>query len=232
LTGNKQARRAAPSKAGRLTRERIVAAAMALLDRDGYDALTMRSLAQELGVRAASLYWHVRDKEELEDWLFGAFLGEVQLIIVGADWRDDFRAIARQMKQQLLRRRDMQRISAGRFVLGPPLLRHIETILEVLGRGGLSGRDAAYGIYALLNYVNGFVLFQAAPLSAAEAKGQARRAIFAALRRQFEALPPAAFPNAVALAADLTSDDPDARFEFGLDLLVAGLDRLAAQSPS
>jgi TetR/AcrR family tetracycline transcriptional repressor len=212
-------------KTAPVTREAIVAAAKALLERDGYEALTMRGVAKELGVQAASLYWHVRDKELLEDWLFGALLDEVKLRVRGVDWREDLRGIARQMREQLMSKRDMQRVSAGRFVLGAPLLRQMETILGVLRGGGLRDRDAAYAIYVLLNYVNGFVLFQTAPLSAAQAKGAKRGAVFAKLRRQFAALPPEAYPNSVALAVDLTSDDPDARFEFGLDLLVAGLER-------
>jgi AcrR family transcriptional regulator len=214
---------------GRLTQARIVAAAMTILDRDGYDALTMRRVAEELDIKAASLYWHVRDKEQLEDLLFAALLDQVELEIGGADWRDDLRAVARQMKHQLLARRDMQRVSAGRFVLAPALLRHIETIMGVLRRGGFGKRDAAYAIYALLNYVNGFVLFQTAPLSAAQAKGVPRRAIFARLRRQFAALSPDTYPHAVAVADELTSDDPEARFEFGLDVLIAGLEARLAQ---
>jgi TetR/AcrR family tetracycline transcriptional repressor len=222
-TGNRA--RARSSRTVPLTRESIVAAAKAMLERHGYDALTMRALAKDLGVKAASLYWHVRDKELLEDWLFAALLEEVELTIGGVDWRADLRSIAQQMRRQLTRKRDMQRISAGRFVLGPPLLNHMEGILGVLRRGGLSDRDAAYAIYALLNYVNGFVLFQTAPLSAAQTKGARRGAIFAKLRRQLAALPPATYPNSVALARELTSDAPDARFEFGLDLLIEGLER-------
>jgi TetR/AcrR family transcriptional regulator, tetracycline repressor protein len=215
------------TKTAPLTRETIIAAAKILLERDGYDALTMRAVAKQLGVQAASLYWHVRDKELLEDWLFGALLDEVELTVRGVDWREDVRAIARQMRRLLLSKRDMQRVSAGRFVLGPPLLRQMETILGVLRGGGLPNRDAAYAIYALLNYVNGFVLFQTSPLSAAQAKGVKRGAVFADLRRQLAALPADTYPNSVALAADLTSDSPDARFEFGLDLLVEGLERRA-----
>ncbi|HEY5211172.1 MAG TPA: TetR/AcrR family transcriptional regulator [Stellaceae bacterium] len=219
-----------PARAAPLTRDTIVGAAKAVLERDGYDALTMRAVASELGVRAASLYWHVRDKDLLEDWLFGALLDEVTLTVRGADWREDVRAIARQMRGHLMSKRDMQRVSAGRFVLGPPLLRQMEIILGVLRRGGLSNRDAAFGIYTLLNYVNGFVLFQTAPLSAAQAKGAKRGVVFAGLRRQLAALPAATYPNSVALAGDLTSNDPDARFEFGLDLLIEGLERRAKPS--
>lgn len=211
----------------RLTGQSITAAAAAILERDGYDALTMRSVATELGVKAASLYWHVKDKEQLEDLLFSALLAEVELEVAGSDWRVDIRGIAQQMKRHLLRKRDMQRIAAGRFVLGPPLLRHMETILRVLRGGGLSDGDAAFAIYALLNYVNGFVLFQMGPLSAAQAKGAKRSAIFAELRRELAALPPVSYPNCVALADVMTSDDPDARFEFGLDLLIEGFERRA-----
>jgi TetR/AcrR family transcriptional regulator, tetracycline repressor protein len=210
-----------------LTRQRIVAAAATILAREGYDALTMRALARELGVQAASLYWHVKDKEQLEDWLFDALLSDIVLAVDGLDWRDDLRAIARQMRHQLMRKRDMQRISAGRFVLGSNLLRHMEIILGALRRAGLGGQDAAYAVYALLTYVNGFVLFQKSPLSAAQAKGTSRQNIFAQLRRQISALPSATYPHTVALAEALTTDDPDARFDFGIDRLIDGLSLLA-----
>lgn len=211
-----------------LARDTIVIAAKRILQRDGYDALTMRSLARELGVQAASLYWHVRDKDLLEDWLFEALLDEVRLTPRGKDWREDLRAIARQMRTQLMSKRDMQRISAGRFVLGPALLRQMETILTVLRRGGLANRDAAFAVYTLLTYVNGFVLFQTARLSAAQATGVARAKILAKVRAELAALPADTYPNSIALAEDLTEDDPDARFDFGLDLLIAGLERRRA----
>ena len=174
---------------------------------------------------AASLYWHVRDKALLEDWLFESLLGEVRLTLAGRDWRDDLRAIARQMRAHLMAKRDMQRVSAGRFVLGPALLRQMETILGVLRGGGLANRDAAFAVYTLLTYVNGFVLFQTSRLSAAQASGVKRRDVLEKLRRQLAALPADTYPNSIAVAEDLTADDPDVRFDFGLDLLIEGLGR-------
>lgn len=216
---------ARPKEAVPLTRDTIVVATKRILQRDGYDALTMRSLARELGVQAASLYWHVRDKDLLEDWLFEALLDEVRLTPRGKDWREDLRVIARQMRTQLMSKRDMQQISAGRFVLGPALLRQMETILTVLRQSGLANRDAAFAVYTLLTYVNGFVLFQTRRLSAAQGKGIGRAKILAKLRSELVALPPDIYPNSIALAEDLTADDPDARFDFGLELLIGGLER-------
>jgi TetR/AcrR family transcriptional regulator, tetracycline repressor protein len=183
------ARRPRP-KPPALTREHIVATAARLLEREGYEALTMRSLARELGIQAASLYWHVADREELEDLIFEALLADLELVVVGGDWREDLRSLARQLLAYLTAKRDVQRIIAGRFVLGPHLLRHLERILGVLQRGGLDGRDAAYALYTLLTYVNGFVLFQSNPCPRRRAARGAQATARAAGRPAPGPLPP------------------------------------------
>jgi TetR/AcrR family tetracycline transcriptional repressor len=209
-----------------LSREHIVGAAARLLEREGYEALTMRSLAAELGIRAASLYWHVADREELEDLLFETLLADLELVLDGVDWRKDLCSLAYQLLAHLTAKRDVQRIIAGRFVLGQHLLRHLERILGVLRRGGLDGRDAAYALYALLTYVNGFVLFQGSALSRAHAHGAERRDVLARLREQLAALPRDSYPHSVALAEELTAEDPAGRFDFGLARLIDGLGAL------
>lgn len=216
------ARRPRP-KPPALTREHIVAAAARLLEREGYDALTMRSLATELGIQAASLYWHVADREELEDLLFDALLADLELVVVGDDWRENLRSLAHQLLAYLTGKRDVQRIIAGRFVLGLHLLRHLECILGVLRRGGLDGRDAAYALYALLTYVNGFVLFQSSALSRAHARGAGRREVLGQLRERLADLPRGRYPHSAALAEELTAEDPAGRFDFGLARLIDGL---------
>jgi TetR/AcrR family transcriptional regulator, tetracycline repressor protein len=210
-----------------LTRESIAGAAARLLEREGYEALTMRSLAAELGIQAASLYWHVADREELEDLLFDALLSDLGLVVAGRDWREDLSSLAHQLLAHLTGKRDAQRVIAGRFVLGPHLLRHLECILGVLRRGGLDGRDAAYALYALLTYVNGFVLFQRNALSHTRASGVERREVLGQLREQFLALPTDRYPHSVALAEALTAEDPTGRFDFGLALLIDGLAALS-----
>src|SRR5579863_6258354 len=77
-----------------LSRDEIVAAAAAILERDGYDALTMRAIAAELGVQAAALYRHVAGREALDDLLFDHLMADCTPAVDGRDWREDVRSIA------------------------------------------------------------------------------------------------------------------------------------------
>ena len=93
-----------------LTRARVVTAALDLVQQDGLDALTMRALADRLQVKAASLYWHVRDRGELLDLLAAALLAEVQLPGPPGDWRQAALAVCGALERVTTRRRDAARV--------------------------------------------------------------------------------------------------------------------------
>ena len=102
-----------------LTRDAIVDAALGLLDRQGLAGLSMRRLAQELGVGAASLYWHVRDKEELLGLLLDRIVGESEVPEPDpANWQEQIKQVGRENRRLLLRHRDAAQISLGRIPLG------------------------------------------------------------------------------------------------------------------
>src|SRR5262252_3721695 len=107
-----------------LTREQVVRAALDLLDEVGLGGLSMRGLADRLGVRAASLYWHLRDKEQLLDLLSEAILGEVPEP-AGGPWRPALEGLAQSYRRVLLAHRDAARVVAG-FQSGPAALRRYE----------------------------------------------------------------------------------------------------------
>src|SRR3954447_19587690 len=103
-----------------LTRELIVDAALALLERDGLQGLSMRRLAQELGSGAASLYWHVGDKEELLSLLLDRIVGEAQVPEPDPEnWQGTVKELARASRRLLSRRRDAAQLSLGRIPSGP-----------------------------------------------------------------------------------------------------------------
>src|SRR3954447_26491116 len=103
-----------------LTRELIVDAALALLERDGLQGLSMRRLAAELGTGAASLYWHVGDKEELLSLLLDRIVGEAEMPEPGRDdWREQVKESARAARRLLTSRRDAAQLSMGRIPTGP-----------------------------------------------------------------------------------------------------------------
>jgi TetR/AcrR family tetracycline transcriptional repressor len=211
----------------RLTREAIVAAAADLLQREGFEAVTIRNVAAALGVKSASLYWHVPTKGALEDLLADELLaGHVQRQPSG-DWRADLRAGSLNLLRHLLARRDAGRVLAGRLVAGPNTLRWMEDGLGPFRAAGLSDRDAAFASHALHVYVVGFVIFQGADLSGAATEGRPRAEVLAGARDLFANLPADEFPNVRALAADLTAGDAEGRFLFGVDCFIDGLVRRA-----
>ncbi|MEV4611032.1 TetR/AcrR family transcriptional regulator C-terminal domain-containing protein [Kitasatospora sp. NPDC049258] len=206
-----------------LSRETIAQAALRVLEREGIDGLSMRKVGAEVGVQAASLYWHVRNKEQLLDLLTDALMADAVPPPRTGHWRDQLRAYCELHRQYLLGKRDAAKVAAGRLAPGPHILRLMEDQLGRLREAGFSAADAALTSHLLGVYVQGFVLQEQAPLSATEAMGAGRRAAATAVGDQFRALPEAEFPHLVALAGDLTEPTMDDRFAFGLERLLDGL---------
>jgi TetR/AcrR family transcriptional regulator, tetracycline repressor protein len=126
--------------------------------------------------------------------------------------------------------RDGARLLAVTPPAGPRRLRHIERVLRALRLSGLDDHDVA-GIAALLNnFVTEFAADEARFDEAAAAMGVTRRKMFAAVRKQFQALPRDEFPSLVALAGALTDDEPDAVFQLGIDVLLRGIEGRARAS--
>jgi TetR/AcrR family tetracycline transcriptional repressor len=219
-------RKAPRRRARTLDQAQVVRAALVLLDEIGLDELTMRRLAERLGVKAASLYRHVKNKDELLALLGDEITAEIPLPQTTGTWQQQLIDAARKTRRGLLAHRDGARVLASTPPAGPRRLRHVEALLRILHGSGLSARDAARGGYHLNNFVTEFAADEARFAAFAGRPGATRRGVFAELRRQFKALPREEFPTIVALADDLTEDAPDALFQFGVDLLLRGLERM------
>jgi TetR/AcrR family tetracycline transcriptional repressor len=202
-----------------LTSADVARSALAVVERDGLDSLSMRRLADELGVQAASLYWHVRSKDHLLDLMAGELLSTLELPAPApcGSWRDGLRDLSAAYYRFLLGHRDAGRIVAGRFVLIGHLARHLEAFTSLLRCGGLADTDAAYGLYAIVVFIQGFVRQQ--PSLSAGPAGSGSAGVIS--------LPRDEFPVTAALTEPLTRRDPERRFFFGLDLLIDGLARRA-----
>ncbi len=215
-----------PSRGDRrpLTRDAIVEAALTVLDRDGLAGLSMRRLADELGAGAASLYWHVGNKEELLSLMLDRIVGEGDPPEPDpARWQEQVKEMARESRRLLLSHRDAAQISLGRIPAGPRSMPVLERYLAVLVAAGLPARVIAYAADMFALYVGGFAFeesMQAPPLGDEGASA-------AQLAEYFRSLPADEFPTLVSLADDLTAGDADERFEFALDLLVRGLEAMA-----
>jgi TetR/AcrR family transcriptional regulator, tetracycline repressor protein len=197
-----------------VTREQIVAAALDLLDEAGLDGLTLRQLAGRLGIRAPTLYWHVRDKRELLDLVAAAIMDEAlarwREPQPGQPWWEWLAARARVMRAALLAHRDSALVVSGNRP-AESSLPGIERQLRALADAGFAPRDGLLALLTLNAYVIGDVIDQ-------QAEGQQPRppdAEPAALD------PDGPYPLIQAAARGLSS--PDQRFEHGLEVLITGL---------
>jgi TetR/AcrR family tetracycline transcriptional repressor len=217
-----------------ITLDDVVDTAFRLVQSDGLERLTMRRLAEELGIQAASLYWHIRDKQELLDLLAEVLFADFDMTKLGLqendqEWRTALWQFAHAFRTHLIRRRDSAQILANRFVLSPPMLAHLEFLLGWLRLSGLDDQSVVYALYDIMVFVHGFVLWETAPMSAQVARGESVHTYLERVRKEIEELPADIFPNTVVLVGYLTGPNNDDRFEFGLTCL---LDGLAAQVQS
>ena len=142
-----------------ISREAIVTAAIQLLDAHGLAALSMRRLAEELGTGAASLYWHVSNKDGLLDLVMDEVIGEGKVPDPDPEhWPEQIKQIARDQRAASLRHPWLVRVSIGRIPMGPNALRYTERILAILRAAGLPAPLAVQGYLLLIATVNGFTI--------------------------------------------------------------------------
>ncbi|NGN64836.1 TetR/AcrR family transcriptional regulator [Streptomyces sp. A7024] len=215
-----------------LNQSAILDAAMRIVDAEGIDALSMRRVAQALDTGPASLYAHVRNKEELLQLLLDRAQEGIPRPEPDPDrWQDQIKEVLRAARAQLAAHRDLAR-AADQVPLGANSLINTETMLAVLRAGGLPPQAIAYAVDTLALYVVATVVEDAARDQrmghvAEPERSKLRTEYTGKVRDYFASLPEPDFPNTRALASELTRDVGDERFEFGLDLLVSGLARHA-----
>jgi AcrR family transcriptional regulator len=215
-----------PKKAPRvaLDRDSIVDAALAVLDRDGLDGLTMRRVAQQLGAGAGAIYWHVANKEELLQLLIDRVMSEIDLPEPEpARWQEQLKELGREVRRVFRGHRDVARITLGRIPIGPNLVRIVEWQLSLLRAAGVPDRNAALAGDLFGLYVGAFVYEESLPFASPAGDDASPHEIVAMVHDYFASLPADRFPHTVALAGELTTGGPDERFEFGLEILVRGL---------
>lgn len=211
-----------------LTRDRIVVAAIAVLDAEGLAGLTMRRVARELDAGAMSLYRHVAGREELLDLVLEGLEAEIPRPPVTGDWRADAAAMARGIRAALLRRRDLTLLLTARLGQGPAALATLEHALGIFRSAGFPVRDAVRVNHALGMYVAGACTWEAVGLGgAADAAERSNRA--AAAAAALAAIPTGAHPRLAEAAGELFAGTAEDRFEYGLAALLDGFEaRLAA----
>ena len=206
-----------------LTRERVVAEALAVIAHDGVQALTMRRLAARLGVVPGALYRHVRNKQLLQDLVLDNVLAEVDFQLdASLGWTGQLKELAHRLRQVLEAHPGVAGILKHRDPLGPHSLALAEAFLEPLRAAGFADREAGLAFFLLVDYTIGFAV-SGIPTSANEQRVR-DPATRTQLHQFFRSLPPDRFPALVALGEHVWLDNRDERFTAGLDVLVDGLE--------
>ncbi len=217
-----------------ITVPRIVDAALAVMAVDGYQAVSMRRVAQALSTGPASLYAHVENKEDLDALMVDRLAATISVPLADPDrWSEQLVQVARDLRAAMAEYPGIARAVMAHVPTGTEALRMSEGLLAIMLAGGLTEQVAAWACDLLPLYVTA-VAFEdnIRATEAGATSGADGGAQFAAeLRTYFESLPSAQFPHLVASAAALTAGQGDERFEFGLQVLVAGLKAVSDSWP-
>ncbi|HOV99919.1 MAG TPA: TetR/AcrR family transcriptional regulator [Rhodoglobus sp.] len=206
-----------------LSKQRVVAEAVRLADREGVEGLSMRRLADALGAGAMSLYHYVANKDELLDAMVDVVFSEIEPPPEGSDWQSAMRRESESARQVLARHPWAITLMESRTTPGPANLRHREAVTGCLRRAGFSVPMATHANWLLNGYVYGYALQVASlPFDTADELAEMTENVY------LPQLPPDEFPylNESAAALVAAGYDPAEEFTFGLDLILAALEDL------
>jgi AcrR family transcriptional regulator len=211
----------------RLSRERVLRTAVAFADERGIESLAMRKLGEALGVEAMSLYNHVANKDELLDGMVDIVFSEVGLPAGDVDWKTAMRRRAVSARQVLSHHRWAIGLMESRTSPGPATLRHHDAVIGCLRGAGFSVPMAAHAFSLLDSYVYGFALQEATlPFDTADQTAEVAEMILSSLQ-------PDEYPHLTELAVEHVLQPGYSygnEFEFGLDVVLDGLERAATLS--
>lgn len=220
-----------PSPRTPLSRDAIVEAALQVLDAEGMDGLSMRRVAEALGTGAASLYWHVRNKDELFQLIFERVSAEVELPEPEpARWREQLGEVANRMRAGLAAHRDVARLSLGRIPAGTVLAVYSEWLFTLLQPAGIPDQVIAYVGDLLGLYVGAYAFEESLGLASPTGEEMPPEQIVEMFRGYVRSLPEDRFPRTRAAADLLFGGGPEERFAFGVDVIMRGLASYAADA--
>lgn len=203
-----------------LTRERVLRAAIELADRDGVDAVSMRRLGAELGVEAMSLYNHVPNKAALLDGIVETVINDIDLPEDITDWRACIRDMAHSYRKIALEHPNIVPLVATRPFNTIPSLRPVEAGFEIFERAGFDPETSLHAFRTLAGFVTGYTLAETGTFFG-EAEGEDQLTL--------GDLPSDDFPRLREVGPFMTSTDHGAEFEFGIDVLLTGLEAKLAE---
>ena len=212
-----------------LSRERVLRGAVAVADAGGIGALTIRSLAQELGVKPMSVYYHVANKEKILDGIVDIVFSEIYLPVVGGDWRAEIGQRARSARRVLQKHPWATPLLESRRTPGPATLRHHDAVLGTLRAGGFSLEATAHAYAVLDAVIYGHALQEASlpfegPDSVTEVAGPIMELMVAG-----------EYPHMTEMVTTYYLQpgyDFANEFEFGLTMVLDALTRMLTGQPS
>ncbi|MEO0445915.1 MAG: TetR/AcrR family transcriptional regulator C-terminal domain-containing protein [Verrucomicrobiota bacterium] len=204
-----------------LTRDEVLQAAVTLADAEGIDALSMRSLAAAVQVEAMSLYNHVENKDDVLDGMVDRVAAQIALPSPGGPWKVEMQQRAISAHEVLMRHPWATQLIVSRPNVGPAMLRYVDATIGCFRAAGFSYPMADYAWNAIDSHVYGFTLqklnFPFAPDEYTDAA-----------RENLHLIPADAFPHLHGMAREVIEGHHDGQhtFEFGLHLLLDGLEKL------
>ncbi len=203
---------------GRLSRERVLRAAVALADQSGIESLTMRRLGHELGVEAMSLYNHVANKDDILDGIVDLVLSDIDVPPTGTDWKTAMRQRSISAHEVLLAHPWAAMLIMSRFNIGPGMTRYLDATLGRLREGGFSITGALDAWNTLDSHLYGFTLQELnLPFEVEETQQVSADVV--------GQLPAEEYPHVVEVITEIMQSGREEDFEFGLELILDGLER-------
>ena len=207
----------------RLSRERVVRAAIEHADAYGLEALTMRTLAEKLEVAPMALYRHVADKDDLIDAMVDAIFTEIGVPSGGGDWKTAMRRRAISVREALSRHRWAIGLMETRRSPGPANLRHHDAVMGRLRAAGFSLAMTAHAHSLLNSYIYGFAL------TAMNLPFETTAEVAEVAQQLLQRVPVNEYPNLVEFITEHAMKpgyDHEGQFEYGLDVILDGLERV------
>ncbi len=212
---------ASPEPRVPLSRERVLRAAIGLADEGGIESLSMRKLGQRLGVEAMSLYYHAANKDDILGGIVDIVVSEIDVPSGGGDWKAAMRASAISAHEVLLRHPWAASLILSGPTVRPARLRYMDSILGCLREAGFSAEMTDHAYHALDSHIMGFTLWQVGI-----SVGLARLGSVATFLQEFPVDEYPYLAEHIQQHLRERSPDDEGEFEFGLDLILDGLEKI------
>jgi len=209
----------------RLDKDRVLRAAIQIADKSGIESLSMRKLAQDLGVEAMSVYYYVANKDEILDGILNFVITEFELAIGGPDWKTAIRQSAISAHDVLMRHPWACNLMMSVRRVAPARMRYMESLLRSLREAGFSANMTHHAYHALDSHIIGSTLWEAGYSSNKDLEDVAKTFVAKTVKEY----PYLAEHAEQHMTRSKRKDVPE--FEFGLDLILDGLEKIRARPP-